>query len=186
MRFLAMLIWLSLGATVANAQIAAPESGSGVQSQPDTAYATASGIKIEVVRLARVPKTQNFRLIMRVTDTGDKLRMIALVNPIASLTDDFGNQYIANGSDGALPICDQRDEYWGERCGSNERAQMFSMTKDLVSPAVLYVTPSETSIPELALEASSLTLFARIVVYDPDSGDSEYTDVVVNGIALPK
>ena len=161
----------------------------GVQQQPDSAITNFDGLDIKVTRLIKDPSTEGgFRLIMTIIDTGDAPRRLAFIQPAATLTDDLGNTFNTTAITG-VAICTHRNPWDVDLngCRQYQAADTVRMTKDLPTPVVMTVQPSDQGYSkELAELATVATLQARLAYYSDDFSTSNYADIVINGIEIPR
>ena len=165
-------------------------SGLGIQDQGENATDTFGGLTFQVQRLVRDPANNNaFRLILRVVDTEKPGRRVALVQPAATLVDEFGNIYYVANSTG-IPICTQQGRAWNldtKNCAYYMKETPIVMTPGQPLPVVFTILPYEGAFSaELAQMASTASLTARIAYYSTDLKSQNFHDVVINGIQLPQ
>ncbi|NOE36210.1 hypothetical protein [Ruegeria sp. HKCCD7318] len=166
------------------------QAGLGIQEQGENATDTFAGLTFQVQRLVRDPSTENaFRLILRVVETEQTGRRVALVQPMATLVDELGNVYFVANSTG-VPICARpsRDwEYDTENCAYYLKDTPVMLTPSQPTPVVLTILPSEGLFSrELAQIATTASFSARFAVYSGDLKTQAFYDVVINGIELPQ
>ena len=163
---------------------------SGIQEQADNVTDTFAGLTFQVQRIVRDPSSQNtFRLILRVIETEETGRRIALVQPAATLVDEMGNTYQVSASTG-IPICNRPNRPWEydtSNCAYYLKNTPVVMTPSQPMPVVLTIVPDENAFsPDLAKLASTGALTARFAIYSNDLQSQTFYDVVINGIALPQ
>lgn len=192
------LIALVMLETPAAAQFTGSGSGGGstqqgafgVQEQGENVTDTFAGLTFQVQRLVRDPSTDNaFRLILRVIETEQTGRRIALVQPAATLVDELGNVYYVANSTG-VPICTRPGKAWDldtANCAYYLKDTPVMLTPSQPTPVVLTILPYDNAFsPELAQLAATGSLSARFAIYSVDLGTQTFHDVVINGIELPQ
>ncbi len=165
-------------------------SGPGIQDQAENVTDTFSGLTFKVQRLVKDPGTPNaYRLIMRVTETEETGRRVAMVQPTATLVDEMGNLYYVGASSG-VPICTQANKSWSldtKNCAYYTPNTPVTLTPSQPTPVVLMLLPWEERFSsELAELAQTASLTARFAIYSTDLKQQTFYDVIINGITLPQ
>lgn len=162
----------------------------GVRAQGDDKLTDFDGITVQVQNIIADPTTDGgLRLIAKITDHTDEARRIAFIQPPATLVDEYGNIYVAVASTG-INICG-RVQLWDvdvDNCAYYQKAKddPVRMKTDLPVNAVITFLPSPNAYAkELADLAETGNLQARVAYYADDLTNGAYTDVVINGLALP-
>ncbi|WP_375230771.1 hypothetical protein [Roseobacter sp. S98] len=162
----------------------------GIQEQGDNVTDTFAGLTFQVQRLVRDPSTTNaYRLILRVIETEKTGRRVAMVQPAATLIDEFGNVYYVANSTG-VPICTRPNKAWDldtSNCAYYLKDTPVTLTPSQPTPVVLTLLPYDGAFSaELAQIASTASLSARFAIYSRDLQTQQFYDVVINGIELPQ
>ncbi len=167
---------------------AAAQPAPGVQGQPAGALTTFAGVEFQALRLIRDPGSDALRLILRITETADAGRRAALIQPQAVLVDEMGNIYAADSVTG-LPVC-ANNQPWdmdAANCAYYRKNDPVLLTPNLPTPVVINFRPAaEGFIADIAALAASASLKARVALFSQDFKDTTVSDVIINGIELPK
>lgn len=165
------------------------QASPAIRDQPDNVTDTFSGLTFQVQRVVRDPSTQNgLRMILRVIETEDVGRRIALVQPPANVVDELGNiYYVANAT--GVPVCG-RNKGWdvdAKNCAYYAPNTPVMLTPSQPLPIVLTLLPYDNAYsPDLAAMAQTASLTARFAIYPGDLSQTGFHDVVINAIELPQ
>lgn len=165
-------------------------STGGVQNQNDNAVDTFLQIQVQVKRVVKIPsKDGELRVIVRIVEEDDIGRRLALIKPQPTLLDDLGNVYVLTDSTGVQECSRAKGkwEYGITWCTRYVPGAPVKLTPSQPLNAVLTFSPSDTGYAaELANIAENATLQARFGLFSDDLKTSNFADVVINGIELPK
>ena len=165
-------------------------STGGVQNQNDNAVDTFLQIQVQVKRVVKIPsKDGELRVIVRIVEEDDIGRRLALIKPQPTLLDDLGNVYVLTDSTGVRECSTVKGKWeFGTRyCASYVPGAPVKLTPSQPLNVVLTFSPSDTGYTaELANIAENATLQARFGLFSDDLKTSNFADVVINGIELPK
>ena len=196
-RFLRIFAVFALAAAPAFAQFTGGDTtqggrsngGAQIRNQTENVTDTFAGLTFQIQRLVSDPSNKNgIRMIMRVIETEDIGRRVALIQPAASVVDELGNIYYVANSTG-VPVCARKDAWDvdAKNCAYYAPNTPVMLTPSQPLPIVFTLLPYENVYsPDLAAMAQTASLTARFAIYSADLKTIKFHDVVINAIELPQ
>ena len=176
-------------AQVSNGGGSAPDSAGSAAGGFQNVTTNFDGISVQVMNLVNEPGGEGgFRLVMRLTNSGDDERRLLFVRPASTLTDEMGNEYVAVASTG-VAICTQR-KAWDhnlEECRTwNNEAATRLAPEVPVTVSLRFLPAAEGFSKDLAALSQSLSLKSRNGYFSPDFSTATAADIIVNDIPQPR